>query len=229
MGVSLVYIPSKEIIAFCKENPIDWSNAELAKIGGIGDQAGLPPIPSVDIFLDLYHCRKSLFTQEQFFSHCLSMWESKNPEWVAGLYLQPGRPKSAPSFIEFPSYLDGLRAKAYRNFYPSMIDSLHVWAMMVESGWFKMCYLDSCEDATGKSDITAIDNRGDEYKFALLIGSKNGLSALRHKRGSRSNGITTHFVDVPLPTSRPKGIGNKRWYCMDDIVSAIRLEKSFAN
>lgn len=225
MAVSLVYIPSREIVNFCKENPIDWGNKDLAKIGGIGDRAGMPPVASVEVFLDLYHVKKSLFKQEEYFEHCLNLWASVDPEWVYSLDDQPGRPINSPSFISYPSFKDGLRAKAYRNFYPSMIDSLHVWAMMVESKWFKVCYLDSCDDATGKSDITAIDRNGNEYKFALLIGSKSGINSLKYKKGQRSGYGTSNIVYMPLPIERPAYPGNKRWYCADDIVCAIREQK----
>src|SRR5262245_41698737 len=113
-SVALVYIKSPVILDYLTQHPIDWSHRDLAKRGGVGDSAGMTPTPAVREFLSLLRERRgALFTQEDFAQHCQQAWR----EW----WSQKTLPQQK-----------GVIAKLYRNFYPSLIDSLYVWALLVE-------------------------------------------------------------------------------------------------
>lgn len=199
-GVTLLYLGSRYIVDFVAQNPVEWKEAVLAKRGGPGDSAGPTPTPAVYEFLRLLRIKKALFTQAEFACHCISRWR----DWYQNLSrLQK----------------EGIEAKLYRNFYPSMIDSLHVWAMLSETGAFDRCILDSFDDATAKSDLTLI--AGDrEIKVALLAGSKAAVEDRRYKLTYRGGG-TGEVFEVVLPLEREKGPGNKRWYRLEDFMPVL--------
>ena len=195
-GSLLIYIASSAIKDYCAQHPINWKNRELACLGGPGDTAGMPPVPSVEIFLDTLQTQRRLFTQAEFFQASVRSWGP----WCDQLT---------------PLQLQGLEAKAYRNFYPSMIDSIHVWAMLVEQGGFDRCYLDSVEDHTGKTDLTVACGNG-TYGIAL-----QGRRSPVHRPAARGT-MPRHVYTVPLPSrdQRPPGVGNKQWYEIDDFFRA---------
>lgn len=195
-SVALVYIKSQTILAFLDSHPIDWSDKELAKRGGIGDQAGRPPTPSVREFLVLLRQERGLFTQEAFVIHCAQVWAT----WWNTLSKH---------------HQAGVKAKLYRNFYPSLIDSLHVWSMLVEAQWFDRCVLDSCDDATGDTDLT-LSRDSLTIRIALIGPTKAAITDRQYKRTVRNGGHDTEVVTVQLPRDRPFGPGRKRWYRLDD-------------
>lgn len=200
--VSLKYYSSEYIVDFVSRHPIDWSNRKLAKRGGSGDMAGVTPTPAVYEFLALLAQRKGLFTQKEYKNYCFDVWsswlENKNDQEKAGV-----------------------AAKLYRNFYPSMIDSLHVWSLLVETGEFSQCYLDSTEDALSKSDLTVVRLNGAEIKIALSIGSYNARRDRDYKRNYRGRYDGIVLFDVELSMDRPRRPGNKRWYVTEDFSSLL--------
>jgi hypothetical protein len=198
-SVALIYLSTDAILSFMTEHPIDWSDKELAKRGGIGDSAGLSPTPAVREFLALLRQHHGLFTQEVFAQHCAHVWDA----WWKTL----SRHQQS-----------GVRAKLYRNFYPSLIDSLHVWSMFVEAQWFDRCILDSCDDATGKTDIT-VTNKMITHHIALLGPTKQALRDREYKLNIRHPGLLAHTIAIQLPPSRDVGPGNKRWFNLTDFQS----------
>lgn len=203
MGVSLIYIPSCAIVEYVAANPVNWLDhyRYMAKRGGIGDTAGITPTPAVYEFLSLYHHKKGLFTQREYAEWCFEQWH----EWLTEKTDEQRR---------------GVGVKLYRNFYPSMIDSLHVWAMMVETGGFHACILDSTLDAVGKTDLTLVRDSM-TYRVALLIDSANGVGDRRYKLAYRSTDSDTACIEIRLPLSRDKTPGNKRWYYPADVIDAM--------
>ena len=203
MGVSLIYVPSYAIVEYVASNPVNWLDQyrHMAKRGGVGDTAGVTPTPAVYEFLALYHHKKGLFTQREYAEWCFSQWQ----EWLSDKTDDQRR---------------GVGVKLYRNFYPSMIDSLHVWAMMVESGGFHACILDSTQDAIGKTDLTLVRS-GISYRVALLIDSTNSVGDRRYKLAYRNTDNDLSCIEIRLPLSREKAPGNKRWYLPADVLDAM--------
>ena len=105
--VTLLYFRSDYVVDFISQHPIDWKDRALAMRGGAGDQAGVTPTPAVHEFLSLLGKKQALFTQEEYHRYCAFVWR----DWLLG------KPEIQRQ---------GVEAKLYRNFYPSMIDSLHV-------------------------------------------------------------------------------------------------------
>lgn len=206
MGVSLIYIPSQRIVDFVAEHPINWLQdyKRLAQRGGEGDKCGITPTPAVLEFLNLLHSNKGLFTQREYMDYCFSVWDASG--WISNL------PKSQKN---------GLGVRLYRNFYPSMIDSLHAWALLAETRIFDICFLDSTADAIAKTDLTLV-KADTEYRIALYIGSKNGIKDRVYKLNNRNTESEVFCVDVVLPMERkPIHPGGKRWYELNDFRSVI--------
>ena len=193
-GLALIAYDPAYIVRYVSQNPINWSSSDLAGKDKDGDQAGVTPTPAVEEFLSLLRQWQRLFTQHDYWLFCVSRWDN----WLHS---------------KTPIQIEGVKAKCYRNFYPSMIDSLHVWAMLSLSGRFDYCVLDSYKDAIGKTDLTLV--RGQQsWKVALQIDSDAAKRARIYKdtyRGQSANCLT-----VPLSFSRPRAPGNKRWYCIED-------------
>jgi len=204
--VRLQYYSSAYIVGFCRKHPIDWMPAWASerRRGALADQCGMPPKPSVAIFFELLTAGKKLFTQGEFWSRCVESWDG---EWWQKL---DAHRRTA------------LQAKAYANFYPSCIDQLHVWALLVEEGDFDECFLDTLEDYVGHSDLTLVRN-GTRIKIGLRIGSRHAQQdrsyKLTHRKADQS------VVDVPLPLDRPMDArSNKRWYEWSDLSRLIGCE-----
>lgn len=201
-GITLMYIPSEHIVRYITDHPIDWYNKRYAERNGPGDRAGITPTPAVEEFLHLLIARRELFTQHDYMCHCWEQWR----EWIA--------PKSSEQKI-------GVKAKLYRNFYPAMIDSLHVWAMLVETGMFDSCVLNSTEDAIGKTDLI-VTCGAREIRLALIGPTDSALSDRQYKMVYRNNGERdTTCVEVVLSKEYPMHPGRKRWFRKQDIMQAI--------
>lgn len=206
---ALLYFCSRYIVDFITVHPINWCPGckELAKLHGAGDLAGMPPTPAVYEFLKLLSQRHDLFSQEEFRTYCFQQWE----EWLQDKTLIQRR---------------GLGAKLYRNFYPTLIDSLHAWALLTESGRFLRCYLDSNHDAVGKVDITVENRYGKVFHLDLKSpGSKTEMYS-QYKQKYRHTGEEVHSLTITLPWERKKTPGNKRWYCLEDFHQLFRQEET---
>lgn len=200
---TLLYLGSKNIEQYIAQHPIHWHDRDAAGRGGLGDSAGVPPTPAVQEFLALLLQRQDLFTQQEYTDFCFNQWNnSEKKDWVT----QKTKPQRY-----------GLTAKCFRNWYPSMIDSLHVYSLLVESKAFTKCILDSYVDACSKQDLlVSSDNRP---LFAINLFWEGALNNRKYKNAHRSSAGTpvSQAFDVPLPKSRPtKRPGNKRWYCIKD-------------
>ncbi len=197
-----MHIPSEQIVRYVARHPIDWDNRERAKRGGVGDQAGVTPTPAVEEFLRLYLDRRDLFTQRDYMYHCWDQWR----DWIVD------KPKEQKL---------GVKAKLYRNFYPSMIDSLHVYAMLVEMDAFDTCVLNSSEDAIGKSDLI-LTSREREIRLALIGPKQAAVDDRAYKLAHRNEGTSElECIEVVLRDEYPMYPGNKRWYQKQDLWQAI--------
>lgn len=201
---TLIYIPSKHIVSFVSRNPIDWMTRDQAMMG---DKAGLPPIPSVEMFLDFLLDKKTLFSQAQYWQYCQGRWNDEYPGWLP------------PSFTD---EYNGLKAKAYRNFYPSVIDSLHVWSILSETGYFSRCILDSFEDAIQKSDITASTPSGIDIHVALVGPTAHAKKWAKYKENYRRGKDAKKCVELAMNKKWPTTSGNKRWFPQDFILESMR-------
>lgn len=199
-GITLLYFNSQQIMRFLATHPIEWFDEfkSYAERGGYGDQAGVPPTPAVEEFLSLLSLKHELFTQKEYLDYCYSKWRN----WW------PTDQKRG----------DGLSVKLYRNFYPSMIDSLHAWALLVESGKFASCTVDSYADAIAKTDITVQTFTGERFSLALRIDTRSSRESARYKEDHREGYKDVQAVTIWLPCdkTRPKSPGQKRWYQLSD-------------
>lgn len=200
-GQTLLYIPSEEIVEFVSNNPIDWEDREKSKLGGIGDKAGVTPTPAVEEFLSLLLEKRALFTQREYMQYCWGKWSV----WIT--------PKPTEQKL-------GIKAKLYRNFYPAMIDSLHVWSMLCESGMFTNCVLNSTDDAIGKTDLIVRTTQR-IYRIALLGPTIHAAADRAYKVGHRGNETDYECVEIQLPAHYLKYPGNKRWFKKSDIMNAL--------
>ncbi len=211
---ALIYIPSTEIVDFVTKNPIDWGDdtevtlenkkkvklGDLAKRNGVGDTAGVTPTPAVEEFLNLLIEKRGLFTQDEYMRYCVKKWNG----WATS---------------KTPDQKFGIKAKLYRNFYPSMIDSLHVWSMFCESGMFEVCFMSATEDAIGKSDLI-LRSGSKELRIALVGPTGRASQDRAYKLEHRNNG-EAGCIEIKLPFDREKSPGNKRWFNRSDIMRAI--------
>ena len=115
----------------------------------------------------------------------------------------------------------GLGVRLYRNFYPSMIDSLHVWALLAETQLFDVCFLDSTADAVAKTDLTLVKG-STEYRIALFAGSKRSVNDRLFKLKNRNTESEVLCIDVVLPMERKQSYGKKRWYEIGDFENFIQ-------
>lgn len=192
--ITLTYMASDAIVDYIAAHPVRWGHGELAKIGGPGDRK--TPTPAMAVFFEMFALRGALFSQEEYIDYALSKW----PAWLATLS---------------PMEIEGLQVRLGRNFYVSAVDSLHVWAMLVETGAFRSCVIDTALDAVGKTDISVTTSCGSVLSVALSVDSPNGRHAYDHKRKWR--GVAKDAIILRLPMDRPRTPGNKRWYNKDDL------------
>lgn len=206
MGVSLIYMPSQYIVKYMGANPINWLQAhkDKAKRGGLGDKCGVTPSPAVFEFLNLLHERKGLFNQKDYKEYCWAAWGRDG--WIENLSSE---------------IRGGLGVRLYRNFYPSMIDSLHVWALLAETQLFDVCFLDSTADAVAKTDLTLVKG-STEYRIALFAGSKRSVNDRLYKLKNRNTESEVLCIDVVLPMERKQSYGKKRWYEIGDFENFIQ-------
>jgi len=173
---------------------------ELARRGGVGDQAGRTATPAIYEFLSLLRDRQTLFTQDEYADYCHSQW----PDWWNKLSKQKQ---------------DGVNAKLFNNFYVSMIDSLHAWSLLCEAQWFDTCTMDTYSDVIGKTDLTLITEER-QVRVALVGPFARARQDLAYKRVHRNQpGDAQDIIVVQLDGNRPKRPGNKRWYCLDDFAA----------
>jgi len=196
--IVLSYFSSDAIKEFCANNPIDWADREIANTFG----NLLTPTSAMAVFFDLLTQHGSLFTQSEYVQGAWATWDG----WKSELE------KDA---------IMGIEARLYRNFYPSAVDSLHVWALLVESGQFARCTLDTAQDAYSKTDLTVWTCEGDSVKIALSAGNKYSQKWARYKR--RVRGGARGAISVLLSMSRPKFPGNKRWYRLEDLIPVFEI------
>lgn len=200
-NVTIISIGSRYIVEFIARHPVKWLDRELSRRGSVGDQAGITPTPAVLEFMNLLYLQGGeLFVQAEYARWCISQWS----EWFAKLA---------------PALQVGVTAKLYNNFYVSMIDSLHVWAMLSELGWFDRCTLDAYEDAIGKSDLTMYRD-GRVFKLALGGPTPRAREDRIYKLNHRNNGATNKVGAIELEffmdLDRARSPGNKRWFTLSD-------------
>lgn len=195
--VALLYFASGAIEDYCRRYPVEWPSRELAN--GPGNL--MTPTSAMAVFFDLLAKNGRLFTQREYVDYAWTVWS----EWKKTLT---------------DTETLGIEARLYRNFYPSAIDSMHVWALLVETRAFAYCSLDTAHDALGKTDLTVVSKDRRVVKVALLSGTAYSKRWTSYKRKAR--GEVRGTVDIILPMNRPREPGNKRWYRLDDLVPVFK-------
>lgn len=191
-NATLIYFASDIIEEFCGKNPIDWADPNIAN--GAGNI--LTPTPAMNVFFSHILKDKRLFNQREYVEFAWHDWGN----WKKQLTQEQ---------------IDGVESRLFRNFYPSAIDSLHVWALMVETGKFAMCELDVLKDAVSKTDLTVWTKDRQKFQIELRIDSKRSLDWCDYKYKNR--GQAENAIPILLPMARSKGVGNKRWYRIKDL------------
>lgn len=204
MAQTLLYLSSLSIVDYISAHPINWvyNTQDSTYPQGYGDQAGSAPTTAVEQFCNLLIARRGLFTQAEFTTHCFLAWGS----WVNGLAEE---------------LRQGLEYKLFRNFYPALIDSLHAYALLIESRMFDAVVLDSYEDSTRKTDLL-VTLEGETLRLALL-GPKSVARQQRGYKEQKRNFANLPTIEVVMPAARPKAEGNKRWFRSTDFLQAIAL------
>lgn len=195
--MKLIYLSSSAIKSFCTRHPIQWATREIAEQGDI-----LTPTPGMQVFFDMLLEGNKLFTQDQYYDRACVVWG----DWLARLDDKTRW---------------GIKARLYRNFYPSAIDSIHAWALLVETGLFDACYIDPLEDAKSKTDITVWTKDRRSISIALYWGGAYSRRRTEYKRLVRGGPVNA--VDVILPEDRPRAPGNKRWYETQDFAPVLEM------
>lgn len=196
-NIVLTYMSSDSIKEFCTRNPIRWTDPKLAN--GPGNL--FTPSPAIAIFFEAFLCIGRLFTQVEYVEFAWHSWG----DWKGTLSEKE---------------VAGIESRLYRNFYPSGIDSLYVWSLLVESGCCEKCVLDTADDAVGKTDITVWLKDGTEKKLALYVGSNRGGAWTKYKREHRGD-VSEDLIDLVLSMDKPRSPGNKRWYGVEDLGAII--------
>lgn len=198
MATRVLYFGSDYIKNFLGRNPVSWEGKHLAGLGGAGDTAGPTPEPAAQAFLDLLTSRNNLFSQSEYVVHCIDRWH----EWLKD---------------KTPLQVNGVKAKLSRNFYPSFIDSIHVWALLSETKMFDMCFIDSYDDAVAKTDITVISSAGRAAIALCGLRSRRTTRCREHKKAYRGGTeCYDKVIEVYFPFERKMRPGNKRWYELND-------------
>lgn len=197
------------IVEFVTQHPIDWceSQKEMAQRDGLADKCGRPPVPSMLIFFEAIVAARGLITQEEF-------WLASKQRW--GDF--PTRETQRRLGISLEEMHTALRVKAFRNFYPSAIDSLHLFSLLVESQVADRCSLDCAKDVLSSTDLT-LEHKGKPYTVALHVGTVSARDSLNHKKKYR--GAKPCDFTVTLKMNRPKEPGNKRWLNESDLQEII--------
>lgn len=200
----LLYFSSNSIIWFITNNPINWTNRDIAN--SVGNK--LTPTSAIGVFFDFLDNNGGLFTQKEYVEYA---W--KIPQWIDW--------KKELTDNE----VNGINARLFRNFYPSAIDSLHVWAMLVETNLFAKCLIDIKQDTISKTDLIVwYEPNKKPIRIALSIDSDYNRVWLDYKRNTRGD-IPKGLIDLKLPMDRKRSPGNKRWYNIDDLNPVINLIK----
>lgn len=204
-NVVLISLGSQYVVDFITNHPVRWLSRELARRGGVADSAGMPPTPAVLEFLSLLQRREGeLFSQEEYTSWCIQRWES----WF---------------YSHSELVREAIRAKLYNNFYVSMIDSLHVWGLLSETGLFERCVLDACQDAVGKTDLT-VYCRGRPIRLALIGPTQRAWADRQYKKlhrpGRPEEGL---IIEVRMDLERERAPGNKRWFRLSDFAELLEI------
>ncbi len=172
-----------QIREFVREHPIEQRDKSLSYMGGPGCRAGMPPSPAIHEFMKLYKLKSDLFHQKDFTWHCFYAWE----QWLKN---------------QIQIMKRGVASKLYNNFYPSMIDSIHVHALITQMGF--RCRIDTKADVVGGVDVSAYVG-STVVDIALTTGSNYAVQWAHYKWDSeRAQNKTMRVVDVPK--------GDKVWY-----------------
>jgi hypothetical protein len=205
MAVRLLTVNPESLVEFCKAHPVDlkpdWSS--VTRRGGTGDV--MPPTPAADTFFTLYLevlQGRRLPTQREYAEYCVGAWR----EWFTGQltrYVQQ-------CFV----------ARLYRNFYPSFVDSIHVWALLgtryAVNGRlvFDQCVLDTYADVIQNSDLLAY--RGEEcLRIALRSQTRQAREDAWYKQTHRQPHHVEdgeRLVHLVLPIDVRARIGGKCWF-----------------
>jgi hypothetical protein len=199
---SYFFLSSTSIVYYVALHPIIWQERALAQRGGSGDRAGMTPTPAVQEFLSLLHAKRDLFTQQEYTRHCIAQW----PAWFDGLTT---------------AQQQGVVAKLYNNFYPAMIDALHVLAMLAEHGVFEFYLIDAKLDVADKIDLELTCQQM-VYRLALFGPTREARQDRAFKVENRPGTKDEQVIAIQMPWDRPKQPGNKRWYEMFDRMPLLR-------
>lgn len=191
--ITMTYFSSQFIVEYIKEHPIEWPSR------GLADTVRNVRIPfsCIGAFFELLKKKDGLFSQEEYIDY---LWDTDR------LDIEP---------YGFDG-LVGLEARIKRNFYPSALDSLHAFSILVESGRFARCTLDTLEDVVSKVDLSVTSKEGVCLGIALMAGTSSGKRWAVHKNIYREGWGDWNVIEVPLPMDRPREPGNKCWYNVED-------------
>lgn len=205
MAESLIYMSSHHIVDYISRHPIMWMDDKkaMAELRGAGDRAGVPPVPAVEMWISCLRSKERLFTQDEYAAHCLA-----DPRWAAWL-----RGKHT-------ELIEGVSVKLFRNFYPSMIDSLHVWALLAETGLFDSCIVETDRDAISKVDMI-VTTEGQRLPLAIRGPTQEATWAKEYKVKHRGTGDSRNAIELALSIKKPRAPGNKRWFDAEEVVTSI--------
>lgn len=174
----------------------------MANRGGAGGNLRTPE-SAIGEFVNFLREKDALFTQREFTSYCFTKWK----DWI--------RTISDDGKFTREERLKGLRVRLERNFYPSFIDSLHVWSLLSEAKWFDTCLIDPVRDAYSKADLILI--KDESLTKIALLGPFDAIRDRTYKRKNRGNRNDYESIyEFILPKDRPRSPGNKRWWKLSD-------------
>ena len=195
--IRLQYYASRSIVEFYRRNPLPsdtWTDDETQRRARLNVR--IQP-PAMGVFFRLLTTNRGLFTFEEYSRFAV----------LERMRSSDGSTKT-------------VMARLKRNFFPSAIDSLHVFAMLVETGEFEAAWLDVLEDVTGATDISVQKGDGSVVPIALSIKTRWSIECARKKaRSSCRASQRPGTVNVYLTLNRGR-IGNKRWYQAEDLEKA---------
>ena len=204
--LELKYWSTRCIVDYYVRHPVSIpTSEEKKKIDTAGNKH--PPTPAMGVFFDCLNSYGRLFTDMEYVGFAWS-----RPEWDAW------------KMSLTQDIADGISIRLAKQFMLSAIDSMHVWAILVESGCFSKCLLDIAEDAVKKTDITVWSKSWQPIRIALRTDTPRSNQWHIHKTQNR--GAPPHGTIEVLLTMDKCIVGGKRWYVPDDFSHVIALAQN---
>lgn len=213
---TLLYRSSRSTQDFMSENPVQW-----------GTRDGWPEMSNYSSRVEKKLPERRLpLAISTFTNHLIQTRKILTQREFADAYMQEHK-----SIFSQLSDHDRkcIWVRAARCFYPSCVQSLQGYALLVENhGGFSAVYWDVQEDASKGHDVTCLV--ADYYRINVqLKGVRNPNRLFWDDVRRKSPSFDANAIIVELPTlhDRPNTFGNLSWYHVSDFHKVFELRERY--